>query len=53
MGRPPLPLNTSGKVLSATLPNGRVTARVKLRDHDGRVRPVSKVVCRGQQPSGR
>jgi hypothetical protein len=53
VGRPPLPLNTSGKVLSATLPNGRVTARVKLRDHDGRVRLVSMVVRRGRQPSGR
>ena len=28
MGRPPLPLGTSGKVLFATLPNGRVKARV-------------------------
>ena len=43
MGRPPLPLGTSGKVLFATLPNGRVKARVKFRDYDGRVRLVSKV----------
>ena len=43
MGRPPLPLGTSGKVLFATLPNGRVRARVKFRDYDGRVRLVSKV----------
>ena len=53
MGRPPLPLGTSGKVLFATLPNGRVRARVKFRDYDGRVRLVSKVGRRGQQPSGR
>jgi hypothetical protein len=43
VGRPPLPLGTSGKVLFATLPNGRVKARVKFRDYDGRVRLVSKV----------
>lgn len=43
MGRPPLPLGTSGKFLFATLPNGRVKARVKFRDYDGRVRLVSKV----------
>jgi integrase len=43
LGRPPLPLGTSGKVLFATLPNGRVRARVKFRDYDGRVRLVSKV----------
>ena len=43
MGRPPLPLGTSGKVLFATLPNGRVRARGKFRDYDGRVRLVSKV----------
>jgi hypothetical protein len=43
VGRPPLPLGTSGKVLFATLPNGRVRARVKFRDYDGRVRLVSKV----------
>ncbi len=43
MGRPPLPLGTSGKVLFATLPNGGVKARVKFRDYDGRVRLVSKV----------
>src|SRR5688572_31804099 len=43
LGRPPLPLGTSGKVLFATLPNGRVKARVKFRDYDGRVRLVSKV----------
>ena len=43
MGRPPLPLGTSGKILFATLPNGRVKARVKFRDYDGRVRLVSKV----------
>jgi integrase len=42
LGRPPLPLGTSGKVLFATLPNGRVRARVKFRDYDGRVRLVSK-----------
>jgi integrase len=43
VGRPPLPLGTSGKILFATLPNGRVKARVKFRDYDGRVRLVSKV----------
>src|SRR4051812_36664425 len=43
VGRPPLPLGTSGKVLFATLPNGRVRARVKVRDYDGRVRLVSKI----------
>ena len=43
MVRPPLPLGASGKVLFATLPNGRVKARVKFRDYDGRVRLVSKV----------
>jgi hypothetical protein len=43
LGRPPLPLGTSGKVLFATLPNGRIRARVKFRDYDGRVRLVSKV----------
>src|SRR3954447_5389198 len=43
VGRPPLPLGTSGKILFATLPNGRVRARVKFRDYDGRVRLVSKV----------
>ena len=43
MGRPPLPLGTSGKILFATLPNGRVKARVKFRDYGGRVRLVSKV----------
>jgi integrase len=43
VGRPPLPLGTSGKVLFASLPNGRVKARVKFRDFDGRVRLVSKV----------
>ena len=43
MGRPPLPLGTSGKVLFLNMPNGRVQARAKFRDYDGRVRLVSKV----------
>jgi hypothetical protein len=43
LGRPPLALGTSGKVLFASLPNGRVRARVKFRDYAGRVRLVSKV----------
>ncbi|SOC52814.1 Site-specific recombinase XerD [Blastococcus aggregatus] len=45
MGRPPLPLGTSGKVLFATMPNGMVKARVKFRDHDGQVRLVSKTAA--------
>src|SRR5207237_10182455 len=42
VGRPPLPLGTSGTILFATMPNGRVKARVKFRDWDGEVRLVSK-----------
>ncbi len=45
MGRPPLPLGTSGKVLFATMPNGMVKARVKFRDHDGQIRLVSKTAA--------
>ena len=45
MGRPPLPLGTSGAILFATLPNGRVKARVKFRDWDGEVRLVSKTAA--------
>jgi hypothetical protein len=45
VGRPPLSLGTSGKVLFATLPNGRVKARVKFRDYDGQVRLVSKTAA--------
>ena len=45
MGRPPLPLGTSGTILFATMPNGRVKARVKFRDWDGEVRLVSKTAA--------
>jgi integrase len=45
VGRPPLPLGTSGTILFATMPNGRVKARVKFRDHDGEVRLVSKTAA--------
>ncbi len=53
MGRPPLPLGTSGKVLFATLPNGRVKARVKFRDSTGGSGWSPRWARRGQQPSGR
>jgi integrase len=43
VGRPPLPLGTYGRVLFLAMPNGRVQARAKFRDYDGRVRLVSKV----------
>lgn len=42
MGRPPLPLGTAGKTLFVTMPNGRIEARAKFRDFDGRIRLVSK-----------
>ncbi|MCU1655411.1 MAG: Integrase, partial [Pseudonocardiales bacterium] len=42
MGRPPLPLGTFGKVLFIEHPNGRIEARAKFRDYDGRVRLVAK-----------
>ena len=42
MGRPPLPLGTAGKTLFVSLPNGRIQARAKFRDFDGRIRLVSK-----------
>jgi integrase len=45
MGRPPLPLGTSGKTLFSTMPNGQVKARVKFRDWDGEVRLVSKTAA--------
>jgi hypothetical protein len=45
VGRPPLPLGTSGTILFATMPNGRVKARVKFRDWDGEVRLVSKTAA--------
>ena len=43
MGRPPLPVGTFGKVLFVDQANGRVQARAKFRDHDGRARLVSKI----------
>jgi integrase len=42
MGRPPLPLGTFGNILFVPQPNGRIQARAKFRDFDGRVRLVSK-----------
>jgi hypothetical protein len=45
VGRPPLPLGTSGTILFATMPNGRVKARVRFRDFDGEVRLVSKTAA--------
>jgi len=46
VGRPPLPLGTSGTILFATMPNGRVKARVKFRDWDGEVGLITDVVRR-------
>jgi hypothetical protein len=43
VARPPLPLGTDGKVLFPDLRDGRVQARAKFRDYDGRVRLVSRV----------
>lgn len=43
MGRPPLPLGTYGKLLFFEMPNGRIQARARFRDYDGRVRLVCKV----------
>lgn len=43
MGRPPLPLGTFGKILFLRGAGGRVEARAKFRDFDGRVRLVSRV----------
>jgi integrase len=37
-----MPLGTHGKVLYLPTPSGRIMARVKIRDWDGRVRMVSK-----------
>ena len=42
MGRPPLPLGTAGKILFVARPDGRIQARAKFRDFDGRVRLVAK-----------
>lgn len=42
MGRPPLPLGTAGKILFVAKPDGRIQARAKFRDFDGRVRLVAK-----------
>ena len=42
MGRPPLPLGTAGKILFVTKADGRIQARAKFRDFDGRVRLVAK-----------
>jgi integrase len=42
VGRPPLRLGTAGKTLFVAMPNGRIQARVKFRDFDGRVRLVAK-----------
>ncbi len=42
-GRPPLPVGTFGKVSFVDQASGRVQARAKFRDYDGRVRLVSKV----------
>lgn len=42
MPRPPLPVGTAGKVGFLTLPNGRVRARVQVRDFDGVTRQATK-----------
>jgi hypothetical protein len=42
VGRPPLPVGTAGKTLFVAMPNGRIQARAKFRDFDGRIRLVAK-----------
>lgn len=43
MGRPALAVGTHGKTGFVSLPDGRVQARVRFRDYDGRTRPVTKI----------
>lgn len=42
MGRPPLPVGTFGKIAFLKVDGGKVRARARFRDYDGRVRPVSR-----------
>lgn len=43
MGRPSLPLGTYGRIRFEPLPSGKVLARCRVRDHDGKLRNVKRV----------